>query len=30
MGVLTIACYRPKEGQNDELLQLTRSVRHAR
>jgi hypothetical protein len=24
MGVFTIACYRPKEGKSDELLQLTR------
>jgi quinol monooxygenase YgiN len=24
MGVFSIACYRPKEGKNDELLQLTR------
>jgi hypothetical protein len=24
MGVFSIACYRPKEGKHDELLQLTR------
>lgn len=24
MGVFSIACYRPKEGKNDELLHLTR------
>jgi quinol monooxygenase YgiN len=24
MGVFSIACYRPKEGKDDELLQLTR------